>query len=242
MPVVASIQTLVDKAFLEIIRRNKRFKKASISSSSLKSKLEELVSEKKGDSILNYADRYEHQGNIEQKGLERANDHVERNEKARGALKRAESIFIELEELASEAASSGTTGARRQELDDEAQNLVKELSSLVNTTRVKGKKILEGQSVSFKMGDDTVSFRDIEISSVTTAVGGIDLSSQNSASNSLGQIDQGFTVLDQKFSYVDHNLDKLQRAVDLGEEEAVNLYATATSIRIGVVGEEEFVE
>ena len=83
MPHISTIKNIVDRAFLEVINRRKKLKNAGISSSKLQKELNAVLSESTTDSILAYADNFESKANLEQLGIDLAQEHIERNEKAK---------------------------------------------------------------------------------------------------------------------------------------------------------------
>ncbi|MFT4551782.1 MAG: flagellin-like hook-associated protein FlgL [Chlamydiales bacterium] len=117
-------------------------------------------------------------------------------------------------------------------MDEEAQVLVNELNSLINNIRYNGRKVLEGLSSSFRMGDDNISYKDSRIDTVTSALGTIDLSKINDADDALVQIKSATDQINLELVNVNHNIDMIGRAMNIRTEEAENLFASAISIRI----------
>lgn len=234
---VASIKSIVDNAFLKVINRNKFLTAAEITNTSLQSALKDAIAntsrrEQPSRAILAQADSFEMKASLEEIGLRVAGDHLDRNEQAKSGLDRAQEILTELNTKADEAAANGTSGPRRVELNDEAQVLVSELNSIINTTRYNGRKVLEGQNTSFRMGDDNISYKDSRVDTVTSALGSIDLTKKNDAKDALDQIKLADDQLNLELVNVNHNIDMIGRAMEVGNEEAENLFASATSIRI----------
>ena len=106
---------------------------------------------------------------------------------AASALDQTGEAMGRLQEITTRATDSSLSSADREALQVEANQLQQEINDVMGNTKFNGQSVFSGGSVTAKTGDD-FTYQDADGSSITGAIGTIDLSSADAASSSLTNI------------------------------------------------------
>lgn len=174
------------------------------------------------------AQRSESQSRMTEVGVSNTALAMAKFSQSSNALNAGSKVLSRMSELASQAADPTLSDTDRSALNIEANALKDELGDLMGSTNFNGQSVLDGGATTTQNGEDRVSAQDGNGSTVTTALTGLDLSTQAGAQAAIDQIKQASQSLSKEQAVVGSSLDKLGRASSLAQTKAANLQSVAS--------------
>lgn len=158
---------------------------------------------------------------------------------AEGALQTVNDMLVRVKELATQAANgtySSTDDLKR--IDEELDELTKEINNIKDNTKFNGIKLLDGTAgtISLQIGQEStqvlgLSAASFSLSAVYTAVSGWDLSTQTGATSVLSGIDAQINAVSSARSFLGANQNRLENTINNLNITSENLTAAESRIR-----------
>ncbi|UFJ40056.1 flagellin [Brevibacillus humidisoli] len=180
------------------------------------------------------------------RGMEQASrnsqDGISLIQVAEGALQTVNNMLVRIKELATQSAN-GTydSTADRARLQEELEELNKEITNISANTKFNGISLLDGSAtggaIQLQIGQEAGQVLSLVVSnfdltaSVTGAVGAWDISTQTGASTVLGSIEAIINSVSAARSYLGANQNRLENTINNLNITAENLTAAESRIR-----------
>jgi len=150
-----------------------------------------------------------------------ANDGISLVQTAEGALNETSNILIRMRELSVEANNGTTSGADKDTLDAEFQDLLAEIDRIAGSTNFNGTQLLDGTnaSIAFQVGsgvgaNDTIA---VALASVLTSdlgVNTLDISSAGSATTAITALDSAIDTVTSNRGNLGAAQNRLQSTIN----------------------------
>ncbi|HEY8361931.1 MAG TPA: flagellin, partial [Tissierellaceae bacterium] len=164
-----------------------------------------------------------------------AQDGISLIQTAEGALDEVHSILQRMRELAVQAANDTNVEDDRKALQDEIDQLIKEIDRIASDTEFNTQKLLNGSfSGKFHIGANEGQNMELTIgnmSSTDLGVNGIDISSQSGADSAITTLDNAIKTVSEQRSKLGAVQNRLEHTIKNLDNAAENLQAAESRIR-----------
>jgi len=168
-----------------------------------------------------------------QQGARNAQDGISMLQTVEGAMATIDDALVRMKQLAEQAATGSYSSAQRTIMDNEFDEMAKEIERIATSTEFNGIKMLNNSaSVSIHFGD-TDDKIDIEGSKMTKAGLGIDalnIDTAASAKAALNTLDSAISTKDTARAKFGYNINRLESTVEVLNIQAENLMAAESRV------------
>lgn len=176
------------------------------------------------------------------KGMEQASrnsqDGISLIQTAEGALQTVNNMLVRIKELATQSANGTLNDTNdRARLQEELDELAKEVTNIKDSTKFNGISLLAGGTdIDLQIGQEnsqklTLTVSNFDLSTVNTAVGGYKIDTQAGALTTLGDIENQINAVSKARSYLGANQNRLENTINNLNITAENLTAAESRIR-----------
>jgi len=168
-----------------------------------------------------------------------AQDGISLIQTAEGALDETHAILQRMRELAVQAANDTNEGQDRTALQNEVDELIKELDRIANDTQFNNKELLDGSlsgsgKLTFHIGANKGQNMTVSISSMKASglsVNGLKIDTQSGANNAIETIQSAIDKVSQERSKLGAVQNRLEHTIRNLDNAAENLQAAESRIR-----------
>ncbi len=173
------------------------------------------------------------------RGLEMASknaqDGISLIQTAEGALDEVHAILQRMRELAVQAANDTNVTVDRQALQNEIDQLIKEVDRIANNTEFNTQKLLDGTfSGKFHIGANSGQSMDVSIASIKATdlgISGVDVTTQATAEQAITTINSAIETVSSERSKLGAVQNRLEHTIKNLDNAAENLQAAESRIR-----------
>lgn len=178
------------------------------------------------------------------RGMEQASrnsqDGISLIQTAEGALQTVNNMLVRVKELATQSANGTYDSTNdRARLQEELDELTKEIKNIKDNTKFNGINLLNGNSgknIDLQIGQEqgqtlTLTVSKFSLSGVATAVSGWKIDTQSGASTVLGAVEAQINAVSKARSYLGANQNRLENTINNLDITSENLTAAESRIR-----------
>jgi len=170
-------------------------------------------------------------------GARNAMDAISMMQVAEGGLQIVDDIMIRMKELAEQAATGSYNATQRGIIDNEFQEMIKEIDRIANATNFNGLTMLNSASgtVTYHFGpnntaDDKITVNTVDVTSATLFGGSIRLTTQSFAGDALAAMTSALTYKDTKRAEFGYMMNRMQYTINVLNIQAENVLASESRI------------
>jgi len=152
---------------------------------------------------------------------------------ADGGMQKMSDILNRQRELSVQSSNGLLNDSQRNILNNEFQELNKEIDSIVGKTEFNGKKLLNGSSFSIQSGTASNNQIELKISNMGTSTLGIDtadISSMDNARNTMNSIDNALKILNNNRTVVGAQTNKINHSISNSKNTILNTTRALSNI------------
>ncbi|MCL2700156.1 MAG: flagellin [Phycisphaerae bacterium] len=171
-------------------------------------------------------------------GVRNAQDAISMMQVAEGALQTVDDIMIRMKELAEQAATGSYNTAQRKIIDEEFQEMIKEIDRIAKGTNFNSLTMLDSAtgSVLFHFGPgntlniDKINVNTVDVTANTLFGGAMAITTQSAAGAALVNLNSALEYKDGKRAEFGYMMNRMQHTVNVLNIQAENVLAAESRI------------